>query len=307
MSSPNLDQASEPPQFKSIEERAAWVRHKEQCLAQQAQYLREHPEVQQMLHDLVASCLTLKPDDVALHARAFFSQYTPDGGADLMTPLKPLTAVATPAPTAASPASLASAPRPLVVCGPSGVGKGTLLKLLLERHAALFAPVVSHTSRAPRPGEEHAVHYFFSTVDEMQRDIDAGLFIEHARVHQNLYGKSQAAVRHVQAQGKVCVLELDVQGAQTIKASPELNAHFLFVAPPSFELLEQRLRARGTESEEQLIVRTAGARHEMDFMQSNPDFFSTVIVNDDLETAYSQLCSTLGAWYSDAAFAALRA
>ena len=102
--------------------------------------------------------------------------------------------------------------RPVVVCGPSGVGKGTLLDMLLQCHDADFGFCVSHTSRNPRPGEVDSVAYHFASVDEMERMIAAGEFIEYARVHGNIYGTSKAAVRAVQASGKTCVLDIDIQG-----------------------------------------------------------------------------------------------
>jgi guanylate kinase len=222
--------------------------------------LQAHPEIRQMLHDFVASCLTLKPDNVQDHARAFFAQYQSDLGGSANAPaLQPVEPVV-PEPSAVAPVSEAEAPaavessassaaplfRPLVVCGPSGVGKGTILNMLLQRHGDHFAPIPSHTSRAPRDGEVDGVNYHFSNLEDMQRDIDAGLFVEYATVHGNLYGKSRKAVEAVQATGKVSVIELDVQGAQTIKQS-DMNAYFVFIEPPSIDHLEERLRGRGTE------------------------------------------------------------
>merc|ERR1719399_111362 len=111
--------------------------------------------------------------------------------------------------------------------------------------------------------------------------IAGGGFIEYARVHSNLYGTSIAAVRAVTDTGKTCLLDIDVQGAELVKKT-DLNARFLFVAPPSFEDLEQRLRGRGTETEEKVQLRLKNAHGEMAYLQK-PGFFDAVIVNDHLD------------------------
>lgn len=100
------------------------------------------------------------------------------------------------------------------------------------------------------------------------------------------------------APGKVCLLELDVQGAESIKRS-DLNAHFLFISPPSLEQLEERLRGRGTESEEQVRVRLGGAHREMSYLQRDDGFFDAVVVNDEFEVSYASLLDTLAQFYPD--------
>ena len=106
-----------------------------------------------------------------------------------------------------------------------------------------FGFSVSHTSRGPRPGEVDGVHYHFSERAAMQKMIDAGEFLEHADVHGNLYGTTFKAVTHVSDQGRVCVLDIDIQGVRSVKRS-SLQPHYLFVNAPSFEQLEKRLRGR---------------------------------------------------------------
>jgi guanylate kinase len=177
--------------------------------------------------------------------------------------------------------------RPVVVCGPSGVGKGTLLGRLMAECPDDYGFSVSHTTRQPRPGEQNGVHYHFVSKDEMEAMIAEGGFIEYARVHSNLYGTSIAAVRDVTQEGKTCLLDIDVQGAELVKKT-DLCARFLFVAPPCFEDLEKRLRGRGTESEEKIQLRLKNARGELAYLEK-PDFFDAIIVNDDLENAYARL------------------
>ena len=178
-------------------------------------------------------------------------------------------------------------PRPVVVCGPSGVGKGTLITKLMAEFPEVFGFSVSHTTRAPRPGEEDGVHYHFIEKLDMERAIEKGEFLEYARVHENVYGTSVASVRSVAEANKICILDIDVQGAEIVKKSA-LHAKFLFVSPPSTEELERRLRGRGTEKEESIATRMANAAKEMAKMDE-PGFFDTVIVNDDLDRAYEEM------------------
>lgn len=184
--------------------------------------------------------------------------------------------------------SLASAkrPRPVVVVGPSGVGKGTLLNRLMAEYPSDFGFSVSHTTRQPRPGEVDGVHYNFCDKADMEAAIARGEFIEYARVHSNMYGTSIKAVEAVQDSGKTCLLDIDVQGAELVKKTA-LNAKYVFVAPPSFEELERRLRGRGTETEDKIQTRLKNAKGELAYMDK-PGFFDLVVVNDDLEQAYAK-------------------
>jgi len=200
-------------------------------------------------------------------------------------------------------------PRPIVVAGPSGVGKGTLINKLLdyytpesERHGDeatkggdYFAFSVSHTTRGPRPGEVDGVHYHFSTREVVQKGIDNGDFIEHAEVHSNLYGTSFDSVHSVAQSGRICILDIDIQGVKGVKASA-LDPHYIFVAPPSMELLEKRLRDRGTETEEAVKIRTANAAREVEYGRT-PGNFDAIVVNDDLEEAFQRLHTLLRDWY----------
>merc|ERR1719330_884749 len=150
----------------------------------------------------------------------------------------------------------------------------------MEKYSGRFGFSVSHTTRQPRPGEVADVHYHFSTKEDMQEDIDKGAFIEHAEVHGSFYGTSFAAVNRVRQSGRICLLDIDVQGAQQLKSS-DLNrqAAYIFVMPPSLEELEARLRKRMTESEDKIAVRMANARKEIAFKEENPSFFDEVLTN----------------------------
>lgn len=177
--------------------------------------------------------------------------------------------------------------RPVVVCGPSGVGKGTLLRRLIKDYPDDFGYSVSHTTRAPRAGEVNGVDYHFCEKAEMERMISEGAFIEYARVHANIYGTSIAAVRSVGDAGKTCLLEIDVQGADQVKKT-DLDAKFVFIAPPSYDELEQRLRGRGTETEEKVTLRLKNARDEMAYL-GKKDYWDAIIVNDNVDVAYREL------------------
>ncbi|CAL8470025.1 g9567 [Coccomyxa elongata] len=151
----------------------------------------------------------------------------------------------------------------------------------------LFGFSCSHTTRAPREGEKHGVHYFFVSKEEFEKGIEEGAFLEYARVHSNIYGTSFQAVEDLASSGKCCILDIDVQGARLVRRS-KLKAIFVFVAPPSTQALEQRLRGRGTESEEQIQERLQAAKEEIASIKE-PGLYDYVIFNDDLDEAFAQL------------------
>jgi guanylate kinase len=177
---------------------------------------------------------------------------------------------------------------PLIVCGPSGVGKGTIIAKYMEEMGGndRFEFTVSHTTRAPREGEEHGIHYHFCPLESMTQNIEDGAFLEYAEVHGNFYGTSWSSLRDVQNGGKRCLLDIDVQGVQTIKRqeSAMLQPKYIFISPPSLKELEERLIGRGTESAESLARRTANAREEMEYGMQE-DNFDAVVVNANLEYA----------------------
>ncbi|XP_063616771.1 guanylate kinase isoform X2 [Cydia splendana] len=178
-------------------------------------------------------------------------------------------------------------PRPLVLCGPSGSGKSTLLKRLLKEFPDKFGFSVSHTTRGPRPGEKNGVHYHFTTKDEMLAAIEKGEFLETATFSGNTYGTSKRAVEDVRRTGKICVLDIEIEGVKQVKRS-DLDPLLVFVMPPSINELERRLRGRNTESDEALKLRLETARKEIEYGQE-PGNFHIIIMNDNLNKAYSEL------------------
>uniref|UniRef100_V9L290 Guanylate kinase n=1 Tax=Callorhinchus milii TaxID=7868 RepID=V9L290_CALMI len=182
-------------------------------------------------------------------------------------------------------------PRPVVLSGPSGAGKSTLLKRLLQEFEGMFGFSVSHTTRNPRPGEEDGKDYHFVSREEMLRGIQAGEFIESAEFSGNIYGTSKAAVQAVQAKNQICILDVDMQGVKNIKKT-ELNPIYISIQPPSFEVLEKRLKDRNTETLESLAKRLSEAKLAIEFSKE-PGMFNEVIVNNVLADAYSKLKSVL--------------
>lgn len=178
--------------------------------------------------------------------------------------------------------------RPIVISGPSGTGKSTLLKKLFAEYPDTFGFSVSHTTRQPRAGEVHGEHYHFVPEDEFKRLIDDKKFIEWAKFGGNHYGTTIKAVDDVSKIGdKVCILDIDMQGVKSVKDT-DLPAKFIFVAPPDRDTLRQRLEARGTETPESLEKRLAHSHAELDYAKE-PGAYDIVIVNDDLDSAYNQL------------------
>jgi guanylate kinase len=173
--------------------------------------------------------------------------------------------------------------RIFVITGPSGVGKGTLIRKLLERVPELQLSV-SATTRRPRPGEAPGVDYHFLSDEEFERRAQAGEFVEHARYSGRRYGTLRSELEQRRRSGHPVVLEIEVQGARQIRAGlPE--AVQIFIAPPSEEALRLRLRRRGTDDSEQVEARLATAHEELRAQGE----FGHVVVNDRLEDAADAL------------------
>ncbi|KAL4946190.1 hypothetical protein BDV06DRAFT_182926 [Aspergillus oleicola] len=177
--------------------------------------------------------------------------------------------------------------RPVVVSGPSGTGKSTLLKRLFEEVPNTFGFSVSHTTRVPRTGEQHGREYYFTTKEDFLDLVSKNGFIEHAQFGGNHYGTSVQAVKDIAAKERICILDIEMEGVKQVKKT-DLNARFVFLAPPSIEELERRLRGRGTETEDSLQKRLAQATNELEFSRQ-PGAHDKIVVNDDLETAYKEL------------------
>ncbi|MGB2698869.1 MAG: guanylate kinase [Candidatus Phosphoribacter baldrii] len=179
--------------------------------------------------------------------------------------------------------------RLVVLAGPTAVGKGTIAAYIRTHFPQVWLSV-SMTTRPPRPGEVDGVHYIFVAEEEFDRLIAAGEFLEYAVVHGRAkYGTPRGPVERALAAGHPALLEIDLQGARQVRKSmPE--ALLVFLAPPSWDELVDRLVGRGTETQEERTVRLHTATRELEAV----DEFDVVIINDDVRRASEQLVSLMG-------------
>lgn len=175
----------------------------------------------------------------------------------------------------------------LVISGPSGSGKSTLCKLLLGDPRVTFS--VSATTRKPRQGEVDGRDYHFLAPERFRELVREGAFIEHAEVHGNMYGTLRAPMDQALARGEVCLLEIDVQGANQLKALGEPGL-YIFIAPPDFEVLRKRLVSRGTDTPEVVERRLKKAEDEWRERVK----YDHVVVNDDLQRALAEIKKLVG-------------
>ena len=199
--------------------------------------------------------------------------------------------------------------KPLIVCGPSGVGKGTIINKYIQEYPTSsnkFGFTVSHTTRQPRQNEINGIHYHFTSMDEMNISIKNNQFLEYANVHGNLYGTSLNSLMDLTNQGKIPLLDIDVQGVKNVKErekfqscddGPILKPKYVFIAPPSLELLLERLVSRGTETEESIQRRTQNAVAEMEYGMTEGNF-DAIVVNDDLEQACIKFSNVIDTLYT---------
>lgn len=171
-----------------------------------------------------------------------------------------------------------------VISAPSGAGKTTLCSRLLQEFPDLRLSI-SCTTRAPRGQEQDGKEYFFLTTAEFENQIKNGRFAEWAQVHGYYYGTSKDTIEDAFQGGHPLLLDIDVQGASSLKKAFPRESILIFVSPPSLMVLEQRLRSRGTDSEETIRKRMNNAQKEM----ARQDEFQYVLVNDDLEKTYAEL------------------
>ncbi len=178
-------------------------------------------------------------------------------------------------------------PNLVIISGPSGVGKGTVISALISRNSSLSL-AISATTRSPRPIETHGQQYYFLTRDEFSKLATDNGFLEWCEVHGNAYGTLRSEIQRLQDLGKTVILEIDTQGAQKIKSEVP-NCTFIFIEPPSMSELEFRLKTRGTEDPESVARRIEGAKIEL---AAKVDYDHRV-VNSTVESAVHQIESIL--------------
>jgi len=176
----------------------------------------------------------------------------------------------------------------IIIVAPSGTGKSTLIKRLKEDFRTLHWSV-SFTTRPMREGEVDGKHYFFISADEFLKKKESGDFIEWASVHGNYYGTSKGFVESKVNHGFSLLFDLDIQGTDNMKTEFGDEAKAIFIAPPGLTELENRLKSRGTESEENLKLRLTNAASEL----TRKNDYDYLVVNDELEKAYNDLKSVV--------------
>ena len=175
----------------------------------------------------------------------------------------------------------------VVISGPSGAGKGTIYKIVTAKLPEMFKSV-SVTTREPRPGEIPDVTYYYRTEEEFQKMFERGEFLETAQVYDHHYGTPAAPIIDAVEKGSDVIFEIDVQGAKNVKKIYP-DSVLIFIMPPSFEILEQRLRSRNTETAESLELRINSARAEL----SEYKHFDYFVVNDVVEVAANEVLEIL--------------
>ncbi|MBP6163841.1 MAG: guanylate kinase [Aliarcobacter sp.] len=172
----------------------------------------------------------------------------------------------------------------LILSGPSGCGKSTLLKEVYKDISDYYFSI-STTTREPRTGEENGVDYLFTSKEEFEKDIQNDDFLEYAKVHDNYYGTSLKPIKEALEQGKLVIFDIDVQGHEIVRNKLDSIVTSVFITTPSLTLLEERLKARNTDSIEIIEKRINNAKIEVGFFQD----YDYLIINDDLEIAAKEL------------------
>lgn len=178
----------------------------------------------------------------------------------------------------------------IVLSGPSGVGKGTVRKALFEMPDQEFVYSVSMTTRAPRPGEVDGVDYYFVSREEFERQIAAGNLLEYAEFVGNYYGTPKDKVEEQLNKGKEVILEIEVNGAFQVREKCK-DAVFVFLVPPTREALYERLKSRGTESEERILARIDKANKEFKLAHQ----YDYIVVNDEIYNAADRIMAIIRA------------
>ncbi|CAD8215420.1 unnamed protein product [Paramecium octaurelia] len=186
--------------------------------------------------------------------------------------------------------------KPLIVSGPSGVGKGSLVTRLLQ-NSQNFVYSVSLTTRKPRPNEKNGVNYYFVNKDVFDENIKNNEFLEFCEVHGNLYGTAKHQINNIIKQNKIPLIEIDVQGAEKINKQLNNQCENIFVLPPSISILRERLIGRQTETSDVVEKRIKNAETEIEKAKSFQ--FYHFIVNDNFETCYKELLEFVNKKYQN--------
>lgn len=187
---------------------------------------------------------------------------------------------------------------PLIISGPSGVGKSTLISKLFRRFPHQFQFSVSCTTRPPRVREKNGVHYHFLTQSEFSQKIEDSAFIEYCQVHQHFYGTLLSEVEKVVNAGKICLLDIDVQGALKI-SEKKIPFNGIFIKPKYMKALEDRLRARNSDSEDSIRTRISNSIAEIEAASNNSHIYKHIVISDDLSQTTQSFISVVQSLYPD--------
>jgi guanylate kinase len=237
---------------------------------QHQKYMEKHPEITRILADFMCAALLEKPDDPFIFAEQHFSTF--EGKQE--------------------------GHRPVVISGPSGVGKGTLIAKLVQDYPDAFGFSISHTTRSSRQGEINGVNYHFIEKAVFERMVKEKKFIEHANVSNNWYGTSVSSIGAVRSANKICILDIDINACKKVKDT-EVAPRYIFIKPPSLDVLEARLRQRNGESggsDDDMGKKLEDAVTEIEY-GTRAGNFHKVLINDDLEECYVELQHVLLEWY----------
>ena len=176
--------------------------------------------------------------------------------------------------------------RSIVICGPSGSGKSTLLNSLKEKYPTAIC--VSHTTRKPRVDEVNGREFHFIGREEIEEKLNNSEFIEFAEYSGNLYGTSKKSVEEVIKINRICILDVDIEGVKSFKRASFLKPIYIFIKPPSIDILRERLRERGTETAECIEKRMSAAKTKIEY-SNEKGVFNHIIINDDRSSAFKKL------------------
>ena len=186
--------------------------------------------------------------------------------------------------------------KPLIICGPSSVGKGTIISWLKKHYSEKFSESISHTTRKRRPAEAESVDFHFVSRSEFEAAVWRGEFVESEEVYGNLYGTSIQALKEVSRSGKVCLIGLHVSSAVRAIEEGLLDANLVFIEPPSLEALKKRLRGRGTEDEESLNKRISSFQEEIGVARGSRHV-TRIVVNNKLEEFKGEMSTIVESLY----------
>jgi len=236
-------------------------------------YIERHPELRTLLDEFVVAAIANKPADLVKFGAVWFATLRREGG---------------------------MGHAPLCITGPSGAGKTSLVKMLTTNYPFLFANPIETTTRTPKPEEVNGRDFHFVSEGEFQAMVERGEFVEYHPVYQNFYGVTVRAAEMIRTEGKIALFDVGVEYANKIKSS-SLDSKYLFIAPPSIEDLEDRLRLSDQYNETIIAQKVEAALDELD-VASEGNAYDAFIINTELEHAYAEVIYTMMGWYSNVEF-----